>query len=249
MEILERRPKTEFARPIRLENTIQRRLIPRHVPRGRAQHVHTPWKSSLSRRTPSPGRGVAAGKDPSRNSSIASSSRVLRSIASAAEIRAISRRQSPKKLVYSTKTRRRPRVCLSASRVYFSHKALESSGDVSIERRERPADLLRVAHRNHGHDVESGQTRRLEPHAGQRRYLQVLDDHERRGRQRSEKRPGCSAMQAAFSSASNAPSSCRRSVGSKPSLPWRRRIASLRTAGRRARSPNSHSPGWRARAA
>ena len=50
----------------------------------------------------------------------------------------------------------------------------------------RPDDLIRVAHRNHGRDVESGQTRRLEPHARQHRHLRFLDDHERRGRQRGE---------------------------------------------------------------
>ena len=129
--------------------------------------------------------------------------------------------------MYSTKTRGRPRVCLSASRVYFSHKALESSGDGSIERRKRRDDLLRVAHRNHGHDVESGQTRCLEPQAGQRRYVQVLDDHERRGRQGGEKRLDLSDAGGLLVGVERTfllQAQCRV----EPSLWWRRRIASLR---------------------
>jgi hypothetical protein len=37
LELLECRPETMFARPIRLENAIRRRLIPGLVPRGRAR--------------------------------------------------------------------------------------------------------------------------------------------------------------------------------------------------------------------
>jgi hypothetical protein len=43
-----------------------------------------------------------------------------------------------------------------------------------------------MAPRDHGRDVESGQTRRLEPQAGQRSYPRVLDDRKRRGRQDGE---------------------------------------------------------------
>ncbi len=50
----------------------------------------------------------------------------------ATEIRFTSRRQSSTKLAYSTNTRGRARVCLSASRLYFSHKAQVSPA--SLER-------------------------------------------------------------------------------------------------------------------
>jgi hypothetical protein len=46
-----------------------------------------------------------------------------------------------------------------------------------------------VAHRNYGRDIESGQARRLEAHIGQHVNPRIHDDHERRGRQRGQKRP------------------------------------------------------------
>src|ERR1700751_2355747 len=59
-------------------------------------------------------------------------------------------------LAYSTDARGRPRVCLSASRVHFSHKAVESSGEARRCARERRDGLLRGADRNHLVDVEFG---------------------------------------------------------------------------------------------
>jgi hypothetical protein len=154
---------------------------------------------------------------------------------SAVEIRFISRRQLWRRLAYSTNTHGRPSVCLSASRVYFSHEVFESSGEARRSARKRRDGLLRVARRNHGVDVEGAPAndamascewraaitawmsnpakRRLEPLALQRRYLRLLDDHKRRGRQPSEKRRDLADARD-LSLASNRSSFCRRSVDS-----------------------------------
>ena len=106
-------------------------------------------------------------------------------------------------VAYSTDSRGWPRACLSASRVHFSHTAFESSGEARRSARKRRDGLLRVAHHNHVVDVESGQTRRLEPHAVQQRRLRLLDDHERRRGSLVRNTP-ISPTQAALCLASNA---------------------------------------------
>ena len=98
VEILEHRSETMFARPIRLENAIQRRLIPGLIPRGRAQRFVDVEIQSVPKGSVTGPQCRWRRRSGLRNSSIAPSSWVLRSIASAAEIRFISRRQSSRRL-------------------------------------------------------------------------------------------------------------------------------------------------------
>lgn len=100
-----------------------------------------------------------------RNASTAPACPRSRPTASAAEIRAASRRQSRG----------------WRSRQHAWHAARLPLGEQIAS--------CRVAHRNHGRGVESGQPRRLEPHARQQYQRRVLDLHEPRRRQRGEIRP------------------------------------------------------------
>ena len=145
------------------------RTDPGARPARRRPALRRPWTSSLCRSGLSPSRSVAGAE-------IGCEKLLDYALVRHAEI---DRERRGKSVLFPGASRRgdwctrrtraagrgcvsRPADCISATRRSRAPARLTGG-------RLRRDDLIRVAHRDHRRDVESGQTRRLEPHVGQHR--------------------------------------------------------------------------------